>query len=166
MQFHIRLAHPADAVKCAEIHEKSWFFAYCDSVPAEILKQYTARFPMLWNKLLAKNTDTQYVIEFNETVIGFVGLMHSRDTDLPADTYEIGAIYFDPLYIGKGYGKQAMAWAKEELRARGAKQISLWVLDENHRAKGFYRACGFAPDGAVKPSGLGERLEERMVCRV
>jgi len=166
MQFHIRLATPTDAARCAEIHEKSWYFAYNDSVPAEILKQYTARFPMLWDKLLAKNTDTQYVMELNKTVLGFIGLMHSRDKNLPSNTFEIGAIYFDPDFIGRGYGKRAMAWAKEELISRGATQISLWVLDENHRAKGFYRACGFVPDGATKPSGLGDRLEERMVCRV
>ena len=166
MDICIRLATPVDAPRCAEIHADSWRYAYRSSIPADCLAATTARFPRLWEKLLANNTDTQYVITKDEKILGFIGLMQSRDADASDDTFEIGAIYFDPGFIGKGYGRQTVAWAKSELTSRGAKQLTLWVLDENHRAKAFYRACGFRPDGTSKPSGLGDRTEERMMLFV
>lgn len=38
---------------------------------------------------------------------------------------------------------------------RGYMTISIWVLDQNDRAKSFYKRNGFKADGDVKNSGLG-----------
>lgn len=48
MEFTFRLAQPVDAAVLAEIHQKSWMFAYGHCVPIDILKKRTDRFPMMW----------------------------------------------------------------------------------------------------------------------
>ena len=35
-----------------------------------------------------------------------------------------------------------------KVRAAGYASITLWVLEANARARGFYQKAGFAPDGA------------------
>ena len=46
---------------------------------------------------------------------------------------------------------------------RSYKTISLWVLDQNDRAKAFYEKSGFKADGTSKESGLGNAKEERYI---
>ena len=96
-----------------------------------------------------------------DRIIGILTVNAARDKDVPESTGELIGLYLDPDYIGRGYGRLAMDWAKAELRARGFSTMVLWVLDRNDHAKRFYEKCGFVPDGIVKPSGLGERMEER-----
>lgn len=59
-----------------------------------------------------------------------------------------------------------MDWVKREISARGYKSISLWVLNQNARAKAFYEKSGFKADGSSKESGLGNTKEERYICEL
>ena len=68
-------------------------------------------------------------------------------------------------YIGLGLGKRTMNWIKEEIKSRGYDKISLWVLEENNRARSFYEKIGFVTDGEIKPSGLADTQEVRYVCK-
>ena len=43
-----------------------------------------------------------------------------------------------------------MTAALGRLTELGYRQATLWVLDSNARARRFYAAAGFQPDGAVK----------------
>lgn len=157
----VRLATMEDAGACADIHMRSWIFAYSHCVPMELIEKKNAERPALWARLLENNQGTHYVAVCGNQVVGFIGIGTPRDEDLPVDSYEIRSLYLDPNDVGKGYGKALMDWAKAETAARGYRSIALWVLDQNSRAKTFYEACGFQPDGAVKPSGLGDTMEER-----
>ena len=67
---------------------------------------------------------------------GFVkGLIHVEGT-------EIKELYVDPFFQGEGIGGKLMTFAVETFGAQ-----SLWVLEKNESALGFYRAKGFSPSG-------------------
>lgn len=163
MKINISLAKLDDAKYCADIHAESWTFAYSNIVPKDIIDQHNARWPMVWRKMLVNNVDSHYVIVLDSKIIGFLTIAVSRDSDLKDIFYEIIGLYFDPEYIGLGYGKQAMDWVKKEIKSRGYDNISLWVLKENNRARKFYEKSGFKPDGKVKPSGLADAQEVRYI---
>ncbi len=163
MKFNIREAMPSDAEKCADIHMRSWMFAYENCLPMSIIEQHNARRRELWHRLLENNDAAHYVITYDENVIGFLTINPPRDGDLSDDIYELTGLYLDPDYIGKGFGKQAMDWVKKEALSRGFKSLSLWVLDGNYRAKAFYEKSGFKADGKIKESGLGSTKEERYI---
>ena len=164
--FQIRLATHHDAPRCADIHGRSWMFAYGDIVGKDLIESYNTRWPIVWTKMLENNTDTHYVILDGDMIIGFMSINPSRDADAPDETFELTGLYLDPDHIGKGYGKQAMDFVKHEAAARGYTALSLWVLDQNNRAKRFYEKAGFTPDGQKKNSGLGDTQEERYICKL
>ncbi len=166
MNLNIRLATLEDAKYCADIHAKSWSFAYSDIVPKEIIDEHNARWPMIWNKMLANNNESHYVVILDSRIIGFLTIAVSRDDDLNKSFYEIIGLYLDPDFIGDGYGKQSMTWIKKEVKSRGYDKISLWVLEENSRARRFYEKSGFKADGKIKPSGLADTKEIRYFCCV
>lgn len=163
MLFQIRPATPEDAPRCADIHGRSWLFAYRDAVGEDIIETHNARWPSVWAKMLENNTDTHYVILDGDTIVGFTSINPSRDADSPSGMFELTGLYLDPDYIGKGYGKAAMDRVKHEAIRRGYSALSLWVLADNARAKRFYVKCGFRPDGVKKASGLGDTKEERYI---
>lgn len=164
--FQIRLAIPDDAPCCADIHGRSWMFAYSDVVGKDIIENYNARWPVVWVKMLENNTDTHYVILDGDTIVGFTSINPSRDADALDGMFELTGLYLDPDHIGKGYGKQAMNFVKREALSRGYTAVSLWVLDQNDRAKRFYEKAGFQPDSAKKNSGLGDTQEERYIWKL
>ncbi|MBE6638410.1 MAG: GNAT family N-acetyltransferase [Ruminococcaceae bacterium] len=163
MEFRIRLAAPADAIRCAEIHTESWVFAYSNCVPTEILEKYNANRPAIWTKMLENNRDMHYVITLDDTIIGFFTVMPARDADLAKTVYELVGLYLTPDYIGKGFGRRTMEEIKAMISQRGYNAVSLWVLTENFRAKAFYEKCGFVADGVQKDSGLLNIKEERYI---
>ena len=165
MRFDIRLAELDDAKCCADIHAKSWNFAYSDIVPKEIIDEYDARWLMIWKKLLSNNINSHYVITLDDVIIGFLTISVARDNDLKDSFYELVGLYLSPEYVAKGYGKQAIDWIKKEIKNRGYDKISLWVLEENNRARRFYEKAGFVSDGETKPSGLAETLEIRYLYK-
>ncbi len=82
---------------------------------------------------------------------GFADVAPSRDDDAePGPVAEVRAIYLAPDAWGKGLGRELMTAALGQLTRLGYQQVTLWVLDTNARARRFYAAAGFRPDGAAK----------------
>lgn len=160
----IRPAVPADGARCAQIHMDAWVYAYSDCVPVEIIERTNRRRPSQWRTIIpTENNRSHYVIddEAHETV-GFFVIQPSRDEGADDKTLELVSLYLDPSRVRKGFGSAAVRWIAGEAHRRGDRQVTLWVLDENTRAKVFYLKCGFVPDGSRKPSGLGDTSEIRM----
>jgi GNAT superfamily N-acetyltransferase len=95
-----------------------------------------------------------WVAEEHGRIVGFAIAGPSRDADASPDTGEVGAIYLRRDGAGRGVGRALFAHTVAELWRDGFRQATLWVLDTNLRARRFYEAAGWAPDGAIK-------LEER-----
>lgn len=78
----------------------------------------------------------------NGRMIGTAGICESRWEQYHGYG-EIVSIYFLPEYIGKGHGQALLNRCVEELNGKGYKNILLWVLEDNQRARRFYEKNGF-----------------------
>lgn len=79
------------------------------------------------------------VVEVSGSVIGTLHL--SRDED----DGRIHGFAIDPAWRGRGFGRDALRLACQQLRAQGARRIGLEVAVDNDRALALYTSVGFTP---------------------
>ena len=60
---------------------------------------------------------------------------------------EIVSLYLLPRVQGMGYGKALLRAAVDALGAMGLRDVFLWVLEDNLRARRFYEHMGFFASG-------------------
>ena len=90
-----------------------------------------------------------WVAEEAGAVVAFAVTGPSEDADADEKTGEVYAIYLEPERLGSGVGRGLFAHAVDDLRERGFRVASLWVLETNERARRFYEIAGWKPDGTV-----------------
>ena len=79
---------------------------------------------------------------------------------------EIISIYLLPEYFGRGYGRLFFTHVVSELLRKGYKDIYLWVLEKNNRARRFYEKNGFSPaDSQMFTIGNEDISEIRYIYR-
>jgi GNAT superfamily N-acetyltransferase len=141
----------------ARVHVDSWRAAYRGLLPDERLEGLDpARGAGRFRDVIERRGDEAiYVAEERGKAVGFLALGPCRDTDGPASTGEIYALYLVPSAWRKGTGRAMCAWAECSLRAHGFSRAVLWVLEGNMAARAFYEAVGFRPDGATKVLDMG-----------
>ncbi|GAA4700849.1 GNAT family N-acetyltransferase [Nocardioides conyzicola] len=139
----LRPAVPADAAAGAALHLACWREAYTPYAdPARLAERLASdeRFVAAWTKQLAEGPP-RVLAEADGELVGFAVVGANRDPDAPAPT-ELYAIYTRAAWWGTGLGQQL--WDA----VRPDRPCSLWVLEDNARARGFYARNGFVPDGA------------------
>lgn len=162
----IRVAHIDDADQIAEVHVRSWQSAYRGLIPQKYLDGLDPSSRAEGWRRSVRDANwprggTLVATDGDGTIVGFAHIGPTRDEDAGDAVGEVLAIYLAPGAWGKGYGRALMATALEHLAQAGYQQATLWVLDSNARARRFYEAAGFEPDGAVKTDDrLGFRLAE------
>ena len=148
----IRKVNPSDSRKeISNIYEQSWKYAYKGIIPQEYLDSIPKG---QWCGMIDNPNWHTLVMLDRDKIIGTSSYCKSRFED-DKDWGEIISIYFLPEYIGKGYGKALIEQTVEELEAMGFKQIFLWVLENNHRARHFYEKCGFKSSGKYMDNIIG-----------
>ena len=160
--FTIRKAEKSDALEFAACHISAWQSAYRGIIPDEFLAKLPDSLERRIEQFLEWFNSPNafyYVPAYNGKIIGKLVLWDSRDEDKP-NTGEIGGIYLLEEYWNRGFGRQMMNFALNKLGTMGYKEIFLWVLEENTRARQFYEKCGFATDGAKKEITIGKPLVE------
>ena len=151
-RFAVRRAMAADARALAGIQVRSWQAAYPGIVPDGFLRSLSVdRRETAWQQILAETRSQTYVAVARELIAGWISVGPSRDADARSATGELWGIYVDPGHWGRGAGRALWARGRSHLVAAGFTEVVLWVFKANRRAQGFYRALGFAPDGAEKP---------------
>jgi GNAT superfamily N-acetyltransferase len=149
---HIRRGEMADARGIAVVHVRSWQAAYRGLVPQAYLDGMSVdQRQAVWEELLtAAAWPRRGVVVADEDgpITGFASFCPTRDGE--ADVGEIAAIYLVPEVWGTGTGRRLMAAALDVLGQAGYSQATLWVLESNARARRFYEAAGWRPDGATK----------------
>jgi GNAT superfamily N-acetyltransferase len=173
----VRPAVPGDAAALAAVHVRTWQAAYAGLLPQDYLDAlHPSQREPGWQRWLSEikppaailvwtaetKTAAETKAETDTGPAGFVAVTPSRDPDAdPGETGEITAIYLLPSCQGRGAGRELMAAAVDHLTVSGFRQATLWVLDSNVRARRFYEAAGWRPDGAAKvDESRGIRLDE------
>ena len=167
----IRLATLADAPALAAVHIRSWQWAYRGQLSDEYLDRMSES---LDQRIEARRTELAnlppaarwWVAEQDGQLVGFAMTEPSRDADAPTLTGEVRAIYLAYAAAGKGIGRALFAHAVADLRQRGYRQATLWVLESNARARRFYEAASFAPDGARKTEERPGALLHEVRCAI
>jgi ribosomal protein S18 acetylase RimI-like enzyme len=156
----VRRARPDDAAAIAEVHVRTWQDAYEHVFGAERLAAVTVeqRLPM-WRQILQDPEQTALVAEDDAgRIVGWCTVAPSRDEDAEG---ELWGIYVLVDAWGSGAGTALMAAGVAALRESGYREVILWVLEDNPRARRFYEREGWALDGGRKEDEfLGVQVTE------
>jgi ribosomal protein S18 acetylase RimI-like enzyme len=155
----IREAIRSDARAIAEIHVRAWQAAYRGQLPDEYLDGLSVEDRLEQHEWTIRNpreTWRLWVGEDDGRPTGFAVTGPSEDADADERTGEVYAIYLEPERVGTGAGRELFGHAVEDLRTRGFRSATLWVLETNERARRFYELAGWKTDGT--------RASERIDC--
>jgi len=86
---------------------------------------------------------TNFVAKRKNKIIGFVQLVRYPENTSFYEGYWLFCLMVRTLYRGMGIGKSLSQLVIERARAEGAKEILLFVYEDNHRAINLYRKLGF-----------------------
>jgi ribosomal protein S18 acetylase RimI-like enzyme len=157
----IREAEPKDARDIAEIHVQSWRAAYRGQLTDDFLDGLNVEDRLEMHRLALEDPPAEYrmwLAEENGRAIGFAVTGRSEDADADERTAEVFAIYLDPDHVGTGLGRSLFSHAVDDLRGRGFRSATLWVLETNAAARRFYEVAGWTLDGAT----TSERVDREM----
>jgi GNAT superfamily N-acetyltransferase len=148
----IREATPDDARAIAEVHVRSWRWAYHGLIPDDFLENLSVddREPT-WRERLADSAPCWGCLVAEDAagrVVGFASFGPPKDAPTSAeDAGEVYAIYLEEAVAGTGVGRDLFAAASDALRGLGFGRAFLWVLAQNDRARRFYEKAGWSWDG-------------------
>jgi GNAT superfamily N-acetyltransferase len=149
----VREAHPGDARAIAEVSVASRRWSYRDlfaeaDLGALSVEETTADFAEGLAEL--PPGAAVFVAERTDRVVGYAYVLPSPDTDVPAETSELGSLYVTEEVGGTGVARALLDAAIEHARDAGHGVLTLWVRNENGRARRFYEKHGMRPDGAER----------------
>jgi ribosomal protein S18 acetylase RimI-like enzyme len=157
---HLRRAREADARAIADVHVRTWQEAYRDILPADYLQALSvdARERYWATELRVLPAERRpWLAQAGQAVVGFVSAGPCRDEGIGPSTGEIYALYVLPDSWDRGVGRNLLLHAERDLIQHGYEEGTLWLLTGNDRARTFYEASGWQPDGAVKQDRIGDR---------
>ncbi len=153
MKYIIRKAIPSDAAAIAEINVMGWRFAYSHFIPKEFLDGFSVEVKAKeWRGRLKKPIpdSNTIVCEVDGDVVGFTSYGKTRDDcDNLEDIAELYGIYVLPDCIRQGYGNALLQYVLQDVKSRGFKEITLWVLEGNDIGRSFYEKHGFTQEPNV-----------------
>ncbi len=146
-----------DAEGIAQVHIASWRHTYRGHFPEAYLDSLSAADRAeRWREILAQPAPQAcFVAEEDGRIVGFSDIGASRDDDADLGTGELRTLYLEPEQLGRGTGRALMERAVQALRSAAFGSATLWVLEANARARGFYAAAGWSPDGATHRFEVG-----------
>lgn len=145
----IREAEPKDAEGIARVHVRSWQVAYRGQLSDRFLDALSVEDRLEQHRMALETPGVHrtWVAEEDGRVVGFAVTGPSQDADADERTGELYALYLEPDRYGRGIGKLLCDQALADLRERGFRTATLWVLETNERARRFYERQGWSPDG-------------------
>ncbi len=150
----IRPATASDISALARVHVASWQAAYRHILPEEVLEQLSVpQFETNWTRNLCDTQRQNLVLEVEGSLGGFLSWGNSRDADARPDLAEVYSLYLLPELWGQGYARVLWEEGLGHLLPRFS-GFTLWVLQDNARARRFYEARGLEREGHFKTISL------------
>jgi GNAT superfamily N-acetyltransferase len=137
----LRRARVGDELAVAELHVRSWQVGYRGLLADDYL-----------DGLRPADRADAYTFDVDDplTIVAVTDRIRGFATISPG-VGELRALYVDPARWRQGLGRALVVEAERRLGERNA-VATLWILSGNVRARRFYEAGGWRPDG-------GERRE-------
>ena len=159
-----RRAVETDAQAIAVLGVDAWRAAYRGIMPDALLDNLNvAESAEAWRESLSHADREVFVVECDGQVAGYCYLLgpeHPRyggaersapgASGVSSDPIELALINVDPRWWRRKVGSALLAEAMRSAQLRGFRELVLWVLEQDPRARKFYEAHGFSPDGAER----------------
>ena len=147
-----------DAAAVARCHVACWRETYKQSLSAQFLaSQDFCEREVKWRRILSEAGASDHAVAVVAgEIVGFAGIRISPDTP-PARDLDLSVLYLRSAHHGSGLGQALLD------SVLGDRPASLWVAEDNQRARAFYSRNHFRPEGAriVAPE-----LENLVVIRL
>ena len=140
-----------DLFAVSRVYEESWRAAYRGLLPQEYLDSIPAG---KWVPYLEQAGRDSLILLDKGSIVGTASCCASRVQEL-AGWGEIISIYLLPEYWRKGWGKRLFSAVVAELEAMGYRNLFLWVLESNQRARVFYERMGFHQNASYLDDEIG-----------
>jgi ribosomal protein S18 acetylase RimI-like enzyme len=158
-EVEIRSATRNDWRELAAVHTESYRSTYRGIMPDDYLDDFTVdRLEKCYQQDLNAGTKQIGLLFVDRKAAGFIAFGKCSDVDLDARYGEIREIYFLQAYQAKGLGTKLIEWASGKLKELGYSHVSVWVLEDNAKARMFYERLGFTFDGTEKVISRGKPL--------
>ena len=144
MSIEIREARAPEYRKVARMHYRAWRQSYTGVISSVLLDLFDD--PLHWaeNVYPEKLSQTGWTMWLADSGGQPVGVCISGPERNRPDRLEIDALYVAPEHQGQRVGSVLLAHA---LTTHPSADVVLWCAAKNHRARRFYEAKGFQPDG-------------------
>jgi ribosomal protein S18 acetylase RimI-like enzyme len=150
-EIEVRRATERDIEPVARVQVEAWRSAYRGLIPDAVIEaRGLEERKQRWTQVISQPAHDLLVAVRADRVIGFCSLIPSRDAGATKETGEIAALYVAPEHWRTGAGRQLMRAGGQAARERGYRELTLWVLSSNTRARAFYESMGLVSDGAEK----------------
>lgn len=139
---NIRPATAEEGTIVAAVRVASWRSAYRGIVPDSFLATMDSNEEQWCKVASGSERGTQLLVcAVDDRIVGFAcfGTARLPSFDFSAELY---AIYFLPDMIGRGRGAAMMLKAMDGVRELGHRDMMLWVIENNARARRFYEKFG------------------------
>jgi len=162
----IRPAKRDDAVGLARVQVAGWQTAYRGIFPDDFLASFTVekRSLIFANRLGDPDYpgDRDWLCERDGETVGWLSWMPSRDDDNDSRfVAEVVALYVHPSAWGEGLGALLMEHIHRHLiQIESYRETTLWVLEQNHRARRFYERQGYQDDSVSKTQPKFRNVKE------
>jgi len=141
----LRVARPDDLAGVVAVFLDCWRQSYRGVLPDRLVDQMSDEAAYdLWRRALSAPDATVVVAARGGVVLGVTRYARDGSSGL------VHSLYVSPTARGLGLGRLLLDRAAADLAAGQATTASLWVFADNTASIGFYRACGWLPDGATR----------------
>jgi GNAT superfamily N-acetyltransferase len=153
MRVSVRPATVDDVERIGVVHVRAWQVGYRDVMPAAFLTAFDpADRAAMWRGWFDSASASMLIVgEIDGTIGGFACCGPARGEG----DGELYALNVDPNSWGAGLGRALLAAATAALIDAGHDRATLWVVEQNARARRLYEAAGWRWDGAVETDDVG-----------
>jgi ribosomal protein S18 acetylase RimI-like enzyme len=141
----LRTAVAVDASALASVFVSSWRAGYPGVVDDAVIAALDEKEVAGWLLPMASAEHQTVLAEAPDgSVLGWVRFGNDPDD---AAKGHIHSLYVRPSAGGRGVGRRLLEHGVDLCGSHGARAVTLWVFEQNVRARRLYTAAGFAPDG-------------------